>query len=466
MYQAPIVAALIGVSSIWRSLGLALEKKGFRVPLFLHHYGFMYGMLSVLFYMSLSSMYYDIMVPSQWFNDEAVENNVRSIMAENGEGPEVLELWRNESTMVDFPGLKKFSLTCPLWVLLTLLVCLYHTHLHINKIRYKEDGTVGKLCEAPQHDQTLTVLILPLVYALMSFKSTQRIWQIMINHIPVPHTSHNTTAVMFHGYVERKEFLLEMYEANFMVGDIYETIALVTFGNLVMGVLKKKIDKMKAIFAVSTAERADGKEMTDYIEKLVAAMKTLTVAGVQLFALSCLLQGSYNLIISTLAYEFPDFHPELFSNKLGTFNDEGICISMPDCPGLFQTESMKNMSHYFFLGAGFIASFAAIGNIMIVEEDFEELLHEFSPSLKFWGTKILVSLAFLQSILITALLTPNGWSEVQSNLLYSSALCMECFLIATFHIKGWDAEEIWYGDYKLEGSPDTKRQPLLPAESK
>lgn len=420
-------------------------------------------MLSILFYMSLSSMYYDVMVPSEWLDNEAVERNVRRIMAENGDN-DSLELWRNESTMVDFPGLKRFSLTCPLWVLLTLLVCVYHTHLHINKIRYKSGGTVGMLCDAPQHDQTLTVLILPLVYALMSFKSTQRIWQIMINHIPVPHTSHDTSTVMFNSYEERKDFLLEMYEANFMVGDIYETIALVTFGNLVMGVLKKKIDKMKEIFKKRTADMEDGEEMTAYIERLVDAMKTLTVAGVKLFALSCLLQGTYNLIISTLAYEFPDFHPEYFSNKLGVMNDEGVCVS--DCPGLFQTEDMKNMTHYFFLGAGFIASFAAIGNIMIIEEDFEELLAEFSPSLKFWGTKILVSLAFLQSILISALLTPNGWSEIQSNLLYSSALCFECFLIASFHIKGWDAEEIWYGDYEIEGSKDEKRQPLLPAESK
>ena len=58
-----------------------------------------------------------------------------------------------------------------------------------------------------------------------------------------------------------------MYETNFMVGDIYETIALVTFGNLVMGVLKKKIDKMKAIFALEAAEKADGKELTAYIER-------------------------------------------------------------------------------------------------------------------------------------------------------------------------------------------------------
>merc|ERR1712100_579850 len=115
---------------------------------------------------------------------------------------------------------------------------------------------------------------------------------------------------------------------------------------------------------------------------------------------------------------------------------------------MFQQDDMKAMSHNFFLGAGFIASFAAIGNIMIIEEDFEHLLLEFRPSLKFWGTKILVSLAFLQSILISIFLTPNGWGEIQSNLFYSSMLCLECLLIAIFHLKGWAADEEWYHDYE------------------
>jgi len=276
----------------------------------------------------------------------------------------------------------------------------------------------------------------------------------MMNHVPGGRSS-VPWEDGFITYEERKEFLSEMYEANFMVGDIYETIALVTFGNLVMGVLKKKIDKMKEIFKQETSDRKDGAEMYEYIERLVAAMKTLTVAGVKLFAGSCLLQGVYTLFITTMAFDFPGYPTRDVWNQY--FGPEGM----------FQDPVMKDSAHNFFLGAGFIASCAAIGNIMIIEEDFEELLDEFSPALKFWGTKILVSLAFLQSILISLFLTPRGWSVIQSNLFYSSALCLECLLIAIFHIKGWSAEEIWYGDYEIERpGANTMQQPLLPAESK
>merc|ERR1712023_132052 len=114
----------------------------------------------------------------------------------------------------------------------------------------------------------MTVLILPCVYGVLSFKSTQRMWQVMVNHIPVPMAHHDPTAISFNGYEERKTFLLEMYEANFMVGDIYETIALVAFGNLVMGVLKKKIDIMKEVFAEKTKEMPDGKKMNEFVGHL------------------------------------------------------------------------------------------------------------------------------------------------------------------------------------------------------
>jgi len=448
------------------------------VPLFMHHYGMMYCMLLYLFYAGIQSMLQDVMYPSSWLDETAARNFVIDIMRSNDEyDPDdpngAFQKWEEESTLIGFNGLKEFSMLAPLWCGLTILVCIWHTHQHINQIRY-HSGLVdaegrpkpGKLVDCPQHNQTMTVLVLPAVYGLLSFKSTCRMWQVMINHIPVPGQHHNVSAVAFHGYEERKTFLLEMYDANFMVGDIYETYALVTFGNLVMGVVNKKIKKMEEIFEKDVEARADGDEMKEYIEKLVQSMSTLTVAGVKLFAMSCLLQGVYTIIITTCAFDFPDFQPHYFSRDA-------------DNLGVFQQEQMKATAHNFFLGAGFIASFAAIGNIMIIEEDFHHLLKEFKPALKFWGTKILVSLAFLQSILISVFLTPRGWSEIQSDLMYSCCLGLECLLIAIFHIKGWGAHEEWYGDYDVEltngkrysqiSAGDPKTKPLLanvPSENK
>jgi len=451
MYQAPIVSAAIGVAFIWSHVGIYLEKEwGWKIPLYLHYYGFLYTMLFYLTAVGMHGMVHDIMIPSNWLHPEATEHFVREVMVENGDMTDlndttstVYQEWFAESDMSEFQRLKWFSMLSPLWVFLTIAVCVYHTHLHVQKIRNTGDGTVGKLCDAPQHDQTIKVLALPVVYGLMSFKAACRMWQVMINHVPAQHTHAvdvDAPVVLFHGYVERKSFLFEMYEANFMVGDIYETIALVTFGHLVMGVMKKKIDAMREQFELTN----NNKDYTHYVDQLVISMTTLTVAGVKLFAMSCFLQGVYTIIITTMAFDFPGVAPGLFSR------DEANL-------GLAQQESTKTFMHDFFLGAGFIASFAAIGNIMIIETDYEDLLEEFRPAYKFWGTKVLVSLAFLQSILISVFLTPRGWSVVQSNLFYAAALCLECFLIALFHMVGWGANEEWYGDIVV----DKKKEPLM-----
>jgi hypothetical protein len=469
MYQAPIVAALIGVSIIWNKVGCALETKGWKIPLFMHHYGMMYAMLSYLFVVGCRSMYFDIMVPSQWLDADVTASYVESNMKANNEYNATYHKWEEESTLEEFQGLKEFSMLCPVWTALTLLVCIFHTHQHINRIRYDREGKPNgrKLVDCPEHNMTMTVLILPAVYGLMSFKSTCRMWLVMINHVPGGFGNHDTTTDDFSSYGERKTFLLEMYEANFMVGDIYETYALVTFGHLVMGVVNKKIKKMKQVFEQSPSSTI---EMQQHIDMMLEAMQQLTIAGVQLFALSCFLQGAYNLIITTFAFDLPHIGEAYFSRKM--VDGEPV--------GMFQQEAIRTMSHYFFLGAGFIASFAAINNLMTVEADFEEILEEFKPSLKFWGTKILVSLAFLQSILISVFLTPRGWSEVQSNLFYSSMLCLECLLIAVFHLKGWGANEEWYHDYEYKPEESkfkksktgveepflSKANPNVPAESK
>merc|ERR1740121_945138 len=81
---------------------------------------------------------------------------------------------------------------------------------------------------------------------------------------------------------------------------------------------------------------------------------------------------------------------------------------------------------------------------MTVETDFHLFLHDFSPSLKFWGTKILVSLAFLQSLLLKVVPPFALWTDSRKNLLYAAILTAECFFITLMHVKAWNTEERWY----------------------
>merc|ERR1711972_1301056 len=144
----------------------------------------------------------------------------------------------------------------------------------------------------------------------------------------------------------------------------------------------------------------------------------------------------YMLTVTTIGYEMPSFLPQVFGMHL-------------DEPGMLQTKKVKGKVKNIFLGFGFAASFAAIGNIMTVEKDFHEFLHGFSPSLKFWGTKVLVTLACVQSVMLAVTPPFSAWQANYVNLLYASALSLECCGISLLHLRAWQADEGWYEDADL-----------------
>lgn len=437
MYQAPIVVGLIFGVWIWKKIAHRYSEANptKQIPMMTQYFVPLYAIIFVLLCMAMRSAYSDVMVVSNWLNGDETKDFVRSVMessdidrpslAEGFDGTGAYQTWASEADVSAYPLLKMFSMTTPFWCIGTFVVCVHHTYEHLKQVKANHGNNLHK---AHEHDATISILVLPMIYGLMSFKSVIRCWQICINHIPAPPHGKDSgrPAVMFNGYEERKSFLLEMYGANFEVGDIYETIALVTFGYLVTGVLKKKMRDLKNIVAESGHP-----ESKEEVDKLTDSLSTLTVAGIQLFGYACFISGMYNVIITTMGFSFPNVLPQYFSRSA-------------ENPGLLQKESTKAAAEMFFLGCSTVASCAAIGNVMIIEEDFASFLEDFSPKAKFWGTKVLVSLACLQSMLLAVLPPFSSWSTVKVDLFYAAVLCMECFFIALFHRIGWAAHEGWY----------------------
>merc|ERR1719183_3003320 len=116
-------------------------------------------------------------------------------------------------------------------------------------------------------------------YCLMSFVSVLRTWQVCINHIGAPDLE------IFNNFEERKDFLFQMYDANFMVADLYETLALVFFGKVITSYLN-------AEFAIK-----EGKKLEGIAKYLQQATKELTISGVKLFQYSCGAQAAYTIFI-------------------------------------------------------------------------------------------------------------------------------------------------------------------------
>ncbi|CAK0827305.1 unnamed protein product [Prorocentrum cordatum] len=100
---------------------------------------------------------------------------------------------------------------------------------------------------------------------------------------------------------------------------------------------------------------------------------------------------------------------------------------------------------FFASGMGCVASSVAICNMIKIERTFHIELANFGPFLKFWGTKILVSIAFLQTIVFMIPVPPfKDMTIVQANVTYSTLICYECLVIALLHMHAWKCDEAWY----------------------
>merc|ERR1712232_996494 len=118
--------------------------------------------------------------------------------------------------------------------------------------------------------------------------------------------------------------------------------------------------------------------------------------GIYLFNFTCVIEAAYFLTTTTIEVYWPK--ETLWLTKL--------------------VAASKLRVEDFCLGMGAIASTAAIGNVVTVEMTFHRELEEFRPSAKFWSTKILVSIAFIQSLILY--LPPlNAYSVTEQNLFYT-----------------------------------------------
>jgi hypothetical protein len=333
-----------------------------------------------------------VLAPSGWLDDEQTK-----IAIQAAPGDLDMDVWTEEGSLEGYGALKWLGLSTPFWLVGTFVVCIFHT--------YKQSkACTGGLLAHPQRDETMTVLALPAVYCLMAFKALCHMWQIVVNYSMGVHQ--NTS------FARRVQFYLGMYDSNFMVADVYEALALLIFANLTLEIIERKVREQQHA-------QARGAEEAEVQDEVLHIMTKQSVSGVFLFCAACGLQAFYNLTVTSLEY----------------FNHPIEFLSSPE---------MKNKAHYFFLGVGAVASAVAIQNILTVEHAFgEKFLNLFSPSKKFWSAKVLVSLAFMQTLLLFA--PPfNMWSETKQNIFYSSLICIECFFISLFHLAAWHHGEDWY----------------------
>ncbi|CAD7955184.1 unnamed protein product [Amoebophrya sp. A120] len=260
------------------------------------------------------------------------------------------------------------------------------------------------------HDLSIQVIALPCVYSMMAFKSVVRVWMMMTA------STHNNNVADIES---RKQQLMDYYESNYQLADLYEAWAIWCFSRLCVRQVKN----------ISRQERWEGTA-----KRLFKPLSSITLLGVQTFVLVYGISCFYQLLLSVLK--------------------KTLSIDLEDIPVV--GSGIETVATYIN-GAGFVASCLALYNIILFETQLHEWLDKFDPFWKFWGAKILVSLAFLQTFVLKLILVDVfGLLTVpQEMLFYSTLTTMECLPIAILHMKAWSHTSEWYTDPEwMLGSAD------------
>merc|ERR1719421_1077624 len=274
-----------------------------------------------------------------------------------------------------------FSLSVPLWMLGTFLICLAHTCVHAWQC--KNEG----LGSHRQRDLTIAFLALPMMYGMMSLRAVMDCWFVITN----------TSIGVHETWGELKDFFFQAFEANFLVADLYESLALLVFAQITMTVLRSRvmvlqrddvetINNLHSLLAtdepgIRLAPSPSACTLSERTHEVLEALSATLLLSIKYFCCACGAQALYFLFITTFEY----------------FGHPVEALSTAQSKATFMSASTASKIRTFFLGMGFISSSAAIHSMVILERSIgHRYLHGYNAGMKFMSAKVLVSLAFLQ----------------------------------------------------------------------
>lgn len=301
--------------------------------------------------------------------------------------------------------------SCPA-VVATQVIVWVHISKHLMRIK---NSKTGKLEDNKSRDKAIQIMLLPVMYSVVAFNNVIRLMNLFSGEIDL------CTINWGLSFKEKKAYTLTLYEANLSMADFYEAIALLRFSTLTVNHIKEHYLRSGALRSGALSRmdtsHAEKDVNTGPVLKVNRVLSDLVETGVLAFCATCFLTFArgLNMVWRMAVYKTP--------MEAGA---EGSVPSM-------------------ISGAGFLASTVAIANVVKVELAFHEELHAFRPGLKFWSTKVIVSIAFIQEALLGLLgydwvLGDNKLSEVQINLLYCSLLCYEVLFVGLLHVYAWPAD--------------------------
>jgi len=284
------------------------------------------------------------------------------------------------------------------------------------------------------HDLAMQVVAMPEVYGVLALDSVMVMMQLVTGQAFSTVTAPGHAA---HAMARRVTHMsLMTYHSNMEVADLYEAWALRHFGRLCLMRIGRRI--RREVPLLQRMIERDRKELVpggatelEVLENpeacLFKPLEATTGMGLKVFVYTYGIKSTYILLLTILSGE-----PFLI-DLTKVFPAAGSLVPCVQ-------------------GAAFLASTIAIYNLVVLEHSFKHLLKTagFTPILKFWGVKALVSITFIQRLLMDIVMSKLlNYTNEQIDLCYACAICLQVLPLSLLTAWAWRPRcGDWYGDDK------------------
>jgi len=332
-----------------------------------------------------------------------------------------------------FKGLRYMCILSPVSVVLTYVVTLLQVWRHHLPRRRGFDEEL-RWYPSHSHDLAMQVVAMPEVYGILALDSVVVMMQLMTGQAfsAVAAPGHAAHAMARHAH----HMSLMTFHSNMEVADLYEAWALRHFARLCLMRIGRRIRReaplLQRMIERDRLELVPGRStQLEVLENpeacLFKPLEATTGMGLKVFVYTYGLKSVYMLLLTILS-------------------DAPFFIDLP-----------KNFPAAASLvpcvqGAAFLASTIAIYNLVVLEHSFKHLLKSagFTPVLKFWGVKALVSITFIQRLVMDIVMSKLlNYTDEQIDLCYACAICMQVLPLSLLTALAWRPRcGDWYGDDK------------------
>lgn len=451
----------------WKNPWFCPAKR--RVPWWAQHTTYLYGQFVLILAAQFITFYH--VVQRHRNGNDTVSDFLINTMNDTSSAA-------HECMSVDFSGtssswnalsyLEMFAFSTPIWVLGTFVFCARMTYKHIRQAgEYKPEQHEFTLWNRHSRHRTIWILQLPIVYSITVLFAVQKALHRSrnVHAADLVQSSCNVSA----NWTDVRALQGFYFESALCFGDAYEGLALLLFASSTVSVIKARVEKVVNQGHEARDNVGDGnsgvvklKEADETLEKtsekLAMSMHNLATLGIKYFSFSCFLQAVLPMI------SCQSFTLSNGLRRVGWQSwAEGFLYASSQTRGL--AENMQS----WMKGLGFMGSCVAIHNMVLIEQTFHhDFLKDFGAPMKFISVKIMVSIVFIQELVLPMLVglfyTDRDATFVRerAELLDASLRAFEFFLISIFNQIAWNVTETWYtkDDMKRDWE-DVKDVPLL-----